>query len=286
MSVVSTLEPGLFVGEVRHRRFTPRRHEFRMPIFMVLLDPERIGEYLSESLLFRSTGRMSIAQFRRSDYIAPHEQSIHSIISDRLAVENGVDSRVSHDRPILMLTHLRQFGYLFNPVTIYYQLNQDRTEVTGMVAEITNTPWKERHAYALPVENGKPIRDGWQFSFSKSFHVSPFLPMTQHYRWQLSTPSDRLMLHFQNFDADPGEGDHPVLDATLMLERHPLNTASLSKAVLQHPFMTARVIARIHYEALRLWLKRVPVYDHPLPIDQAPDGTNSSSATLHQVTRK
>lgn len=286
MTEAVMFEPGLFVGEVRHRRFSPKRHEFRMPIFMVLIDPDRISDFLPESFLFSAQRRLSLAQFRRSDYIAPVDQKIQSLISERLAAERGDTQSAAHSRPTLMLTHLRQFGYLFNPVTIYYELNQQRTEVTGMVAEITNTPWQERHAYALPVEQGEEIRDGWEFSFAKSFHVSPFHPMGQRYRWQLSRPADRLTLHFQNFDADDTAQQSPLFDATLMLERRPLTSASLAAAVLRQPFMTARVVARIHFEALRLWLKRVPVHDHQNPTDQDTVTTTTHSSVLHQVTRK
>lgn len=278
-------EPGLYVGEIRHRRFSPKRHEFRMPLFMVLLDPDRVNENLPESLCF-SQRRAALAQFRRTDYIAPDVGSIVNAVSQRLQIARNQTNVAdkSSPRSVLMLTHLRQFGYIFNPVTIYYELDPTCTAVTGIVAEITNTPWKERHAYALPVEQGTPIREGWSFGFDKQFHVSPFMPMNQRYRWQVSTPGDSLNLHFENYDAHSRSYEQPLFDATLMLERRGLTTATLTAALLKQPFMTAGVIARIHFEALRLWLKRVPVYDHPNERSSQPSSNDSASTSTPTVT--
>ena len=161
------------------------------------------------------------------------------------------------DGPIFLLTHLRYFGHCFNPVSFYYCYDAKGLRVESIVAEITNTPWAERHAYVLDAtQNQDRLK---RFSFDKHFHVSPFMPMDMQYDWRFNAPGEHLFVHMQNFR----EG-RSMFDATLSLNRQPFGAAALVRLLLGFPLMTVKVAAAIHWQALRLWLKKTPVYDHPV----------------------
>jgi hypothetical protein len=200
-----------------------------------------------------STRRPALGRFKRSDYLAPRDVPLDA------AVRSLVESRTG-ERPagrICVLTHLRYFGLCFNPVTFYYCFDQDDRLAT-IVAEITNTPWGERHAYVLRV--GDAERDGhaYVWRLRKGFHVSPFLPMDMDYEWRFDAPGDTLHVHMVNHrDAAA------VFDATLALERRPLDGRTLARTLLRFPAMTFTVVVGIYWHALRLWLKRTPFFAHP-----------------------
>ena len=156
--------------------------------------------------------------------------------------------------PIRLLTHLRFFGISFNPVSFYYIYDAADTHVETVVAEITNTPWRQRHCYVLSAQPNSP----WRWQFNKEFHVSPFLPMDMQYDWRLSAPDEALRVHMENWR--DGRKD---FDATLTLQRKPMNSWSLSTALLSFPVITLQVITLIHWQALKLFIKRVPFFTHP-----------------------
>jgi DUF1365 family protein len=157
-----------------------------------------------------------------------------------------------------MLSHLRYAGHVFNPVTFYYCFAADGVTVDYLVAEITNTPWGERHAYVLDAASARDADGVMQWSFDKAFHVSPFMGMARRYQWRLTTPAAGLGVHMKVSDGASRE-----FDATLSLQRRPLNAASLARVLWRYPMMTAQVAGAIHWQALRLWLKRNPVHNHP-----------------------
>jgi DUF1365 family protein len=160
--------------------------------------------------------------------------------------------------PIRMLTHLRILGKSFNPVTIYYCYADDGVTLDCVVAEITNTPWKERHSYVLPVADGEQHGRAMRWNFGKRFHVSPFLPMQRDYAWRFTAPSDSLHVHMDVLD-----GAARDFDATLVLARRELNGANLARVLLRYPAMSARIVLAIHWQAFLIFLRRNPVYDHP-----------------------
>jgi DUF1365 family protein len=160
--------------------------------------------------------------------------------------------------PVRLLTHPRYAGYVFNPVSFYYCFEADGSTLNSIVADITNTPWRERHAYVLPVDTAHAMGRAMHWRFEKEFHVSPFMPMDRGYDWRFTVPDDALLVHMKAMN-----GEHSEFDATLALQRRPLDAGSLARVLWRYPLMTAQVIGAIHWQALRLWMKRNPVHDHP-----------------------
>ena len=264
----TSLTSAVYTGWVRHRRHAPHPHNFRYRLFQVYLDLDEVDRAFAGRWLW-SAGRRNLAEFRRSDYLGDPAMPLKKAVLDRVEAETGTRPA----GPVRLLTHLRYFGYCFNPVSFYYCFAADGSTVETIVAEITNTPWGERHAYVLPVAGAERHGPALEWGFDKRFHVSPFLPMARRYRWRFTAPDDFLRVHMDVLD-----GDRSDFDATLVLERRPLDGPTLARCLLGYPLMTLRVLLAIHWQALLIWLRRNPVYDHP-SVDGLPrTGARSSPA--------
>ena len=242
------MHSALYTGSLRHRRFAPRPLEFRYLLFMAWLDLAELDEVFRDRW-FWSVRRPALAWFRRGDYLGDSALPLDQAVRDLVARETGVRPA----GPIRLLTHLRMFGHCFNPVSFYYCYDAAGGKVETIVAEITNTPWNERHAYVLPAHGGE-----LRFRFGKAFHVSPFMPMALQYDWRFGEPGARLAVHMRNL-----EGNAKVFDATLDLERREIGAATLAGALARFPLITLQVVAAIYWQAFRLWTRRTPFYAHP-----------------------
>ncbi|HTX06817.1 MAG TPA: DUF1365 domain-containing protein [Steroidobacteraceae bacterium] len=247
------LRSAVYEGVVRHHRLAPRAHAFSYRLAQLYLDLEEIDRVFAGRWLW-SRESHNLAEFRRGDYLGPSALPLTEAV--KRLVERHTGRRPAG--PVRLLTHPRYAGYIFNPVSFYYCYCADGVALSAIVAEITNTPWGERHAYVLPTESACHVAGDWQWTFAKAFHVSPFVAPMREYAWRFSAPGERLRVHMSVLGV---EG--PELEATLSLERRPLNGASLARVLWRYPLMTAQVIGAIHWEALRLWLKRTPIHDHP-----------------------
>jgi DUF1365 family protein len=249
-ATAAPLRSGLYVGRVRHRRFAAKPYCFATRVAFAFLDLDEIERAFAGRWWWSAT-RPAPVRFRRADYFGPPDRPLDDAVRDAVAARLGVRP----DGPVRVLTNLRYFGYVFNPVTFYYCYDAaDR--LAAVLAEITNTPWRERHHYVVPVPPGEePVV---RASFPKAFHVSPFQPMEQDYRWSFTAPGRQLVVHMDNL-----HGGEVVFDATLNAERREWTTANLWRTWLRHPWMTAKVIAMIHFHAFVLWCKRAPFHVHP-----------------------
>ena len=247
------LASAIYRGHVRHRRHAPHAHAFRYAMFFMYIDLDELDRVFAGRWLW-SVGRANLAQFRRSDFHGDPKVALTD------AVRETVRARIGRapTGPIRLLAHLRYFGHCFNPVSFYYCFKPDGVTLDVIVAEITNTPWRERHAYVLPVDAAANHQSALHFAFDKAFHVSPFLPMQRRYDWRFQVPGEHLRVHM-----DVNREDGRDFDATLVLKRETITSASLAFALLRYPLLTMRVVLAIHWQAFIIWRRQNPVYDHP-----------------------
>ena len=241
------LTPGIYTGTLRHRRFTPRRHEFTYGVFLALVDIDRVEELTRVSRLV-SYNRWNWASFEERDHFGDPKLPLR----ERLRLDAEANGLKLPGGAIYLLTNLRYLGYCFNPISLFY-CHDAEGRLEMVLAEVCST-FGERHNYWLPGHGDAVLRQ----RAAKRMHVSPFMDMAMEYEFALTEPGERLTAHM-----DTLEGGVKVLDATLVLEREPWSARSLHRALARHPWMTVKVMAAIHWEALRLWIKGVPVFTHP-----------------------
>lgn len=262
----------LYAGWVRHRRNAPVPHAFRYRLCLLYLDLAELPQAL-EGRWFWSARRAALARWHREDHLGDPDRSLDAEVRD--LVQSRTGQRPAG--PIRLLTAPRVLGYGFNPVSFYYCFDAADRELEAVVAEIDNTPWGERHCYVLPRSHNEGTAAKLRFRFGKDFHVSPFLPMDMSYDWRLTTPADRLLVHMENWRDGAAQ-----FDATMTLDRVPITGASLAGALLRYPLLPVKVTAAIYWQALKLWLKRVPFHPHP---DQTGAGHRAREGRIERLAR-
>lgn len=200
-----------------------------------------------------STRRLAPMRFRRGDHLGDPAQPLDDAVRDLVAARG----RPRPSGPIRLLTQLRHFGFVMNPVSFYFCFDARGERTEAIVAEVNNTPWGEQHCYLLDPAAYRGS-GGVPPEVPKEFHVSPFLPMDLQYHWQVTEPGEKLSVGLRTCDRG-----RSVLDVQLDLARRPLTRASLTWAALRYPLMTWRVFQGIYWQALRLAWKRCPFYPHP-----------------------
>lgn len=240
------LRSAIYEGTLHHRRFGPgSNHEFSYDVAMPLLDLAEIDSVTSRHPLW-SSRRPAPVWFRRADFLGapaiPLDEAVRDLVEDRVG-----------QRPagaIALMANLRTWGWLFNPISLYFCADRDGATIEGLIAEVENTPWHERCSYVV----GAPGRH----RFAKTMHVSPFLPMDVDYVLRYSAPAERLVVQF-----DVMRSDERLLSATLSLRRRALDRRTLGQLLWSYPALTHRVSAGIYAQAARLRLRGAPFHRHP-----------------------
>jgi uncharacterized protein len=253
----------LYVGWVRHRRFEPVAHAFRYPLFMVCLDLQELPQVFDRRLLW-SMRHPTLAWLRRGDYLGDPGQSIEECA--RALVQARTGTRPAG--PIRMLSHLRYLGIFFSPLTLYYCYDAAGERVEHVLAEVSNTPWGERHCYLLSADENNRDARVQQYRHRKDFHVSPFMDMNADYRWRLSQPGERLSVNI-----DYLRDGTRMFDATLAMKRRALTSWSMTYTLMTFPAVTLKVVVAIYWQALLLWLKGCRFVPHPRTISKTTENT-------------
>lgn len=244
------MHSALYSGWVQHRRFAPRAHAFRYRMGLLYLDLSEQAQLFALSPL-AGNGRWAPFAFRENDYLPEHTRQgtpLHEAVRNR--VEEALGSRPMGR--ICLLTQPRSWGLAFNPASFFYCFDESET-LMAILCEVSNTPWRQRYHYVLPASG----EGRHQVSVDKAFHVSPFLPRELEYRMSFSPVGERLGIHMADW-----QGENKVFDASLSLHRQPLTRANLHRYLLTFPWMTGKTLAAIYWQALRLLLKRIPIFDH------------------------
>jgi len=281
----TSLNSAIYSGHVRHRRFVPVQHEFKYPLFMLALDLDELPQLL-DSKWYLGRSIFHPVRYKREDFYGKKDSDLKQSIVERVHqdfADQGL--KLPEIKRVVLVTHLRYFNIIFNPVSFYYCYDS-KGELVAIQAEITNTPWKERHSYVLPINpsktkavttaiayrrlGSKETQSKHEFRFAKDFHVSPFNPMNMDYRWVFSSLDESLLVHMDNTMLAPAVSSPDQLnatpvkhfDATLTMEKFDIQT-KLAKTLIRQPVVTVKVIAGIYWQAFKLFVKRSPFYSHP-----------------------
>lgn len=262
---------GLYAGRLTHRRREPFEHRFDYPLCMLLVDLAGLDRLFAGRWLW-SVDRRNLVELRTADHL-PEEGGGPLEARARDAVERRLGFRPRG--AVRLLTHPRHLGYAFNPVSFFlcydgfydgcYEhrdaahdaaYGHDQGQLAAILAEVTNTPWNDRHVYALDCRG----REQLTFRVPKRLHVSPFLPMDMAYRFVFRLDAGRIVVHKENL-----QDGRVVFSATLDLERRPLTGSEMAGALLRYPLMPWQVVGRIYWQALRLWWKGARYHARPDP---------------------
>ncbi len=269
MTAGDKFQSAVFTGWVRHRRFVPVSHEFEYPLFMLWLDLDELAA-LFRKKWYCSIDRFNLVSFHRKDYYGDADKDLKTAVIER--VDADLRSRGIATLPLVkvrMLTQVRYVNFVFNPVSFYYCYDA-KNNLQAILAEITNTPWDERHAYVLPIGHSSAGmcyeckgQEKHIFEFDKAFHVSPFNPMNMRYRWAFNNPDSRCIVHMDNHLNGTVPEDQPKhFDATLSLRRKNF-VDDFASVLIRFPWITVKIVTGIYWQAMKLWFKKVPFYDHP-----------------------
>lgn len=268
-------EPALlYDGKVMHARMKPKAHRFSYSVFCLLIDIDRQVEASRLSRLF-SVGRANLVSFRERDHgMEAHDSSLRAYI-ERLLAPAGLSGSAGR---ILLLCYPRVFGFVFNPISVYFVYDHTG-DLVALVYEVRNT-FGQMHTYVCPIEPGQITEAGVRQERDKLFYVSPFMEMAMRYHFRIAPPGESVRLRILETDAHG-----PILAATFAGRAKPLSSLQILASCVKIPFLTVKVVMGIHWEALKLWIKGVKLVDRPPPPEAVsyrdPPRPHSTSSIEH-----
>ena len=255
------MESCIYEGRVIHRRYKPLTHRFTYSLYMAYLDLDELPALRQQGGL-RRNGWAPLS-FRETDHLT--SVRMDCVEADRpVSLRERVTALVQQQTglklhgPIRLLTQLRCFGYYFSPLNLFYCFDSTGKYIEAIVAEVSNTPWEERHCYVLWSGNRTQPAPALSFGCEKVFHVSPFMGMEMRYQWRLIPPGAKLGVRIEN-----RVEEERLFDAVLSLTRHSWSAGRRWWVCLRYPWMTGKIFAAIYWQALLLWWKKCPYYPHP-----------------------
>jgi len=245
---------GIYKGKVNHRRLSPKRHSFTYSYAMWLIDVDELP-LLTERFSLIGSSRFSPISIRLSDHLEniADPDSFKSRIREKVKQLGGQ----WQGSKVLIMTQARMFGLYFSPVNFHFCYEGDTCRF--MLAEVSNTPWQEKHWYLVDLEDAKTEKD---------FHVSPFMPIEQIYRWRIKLPGQHFLAHIENWQQEK------VFDATLRLDRLTINRRNLYRMLLRFPITALTTVAAIYWQAAKMFIKGFKFYSYQK--SRGHDGTSSS----------
>jgi DUF1365 family protein len=257
----------IYLGNVIHRRFSPKKHSFDYRLFMLALDLSDVEKSEGSLGVFGFSWYRPL-RFVAKDYLKENlkenlkEKSKNNLASDPSSLTGRIRDKVqvlaghADIKRIVMLVQVRCFGIYFSPANFYFCYDHN-DQCTQMLAEVSNTPWNERHYYLIDLLNEQLDKTS-----KKMFQVSPFMDLAMTYYWQVTPPcsnNDKLLVKIENKVIDEQNGKmNKLFDASLVMKRKPFTKTSLLRIWCQLPVMTVKVVLSIYWQALKLFVKRVP----------------------------
>lgn len=256
----------IYRGQISHRRFSPKPHNFSYQLYMLALDADEMQKKQAPKGIF-GFAWFNLLRFEQNDYLKGEPGSLKQRIKNKVAVLTASDDVADQIARITMLVQVRCFGLYFSPANFYFCY--DSNEICQQVlVEVSNTPWNERHYYLVPLSHDENSEfDGKPHVTEKDFHVSPFMDLDMNYQWRIKPPmgnSDKLLVHIENHKkgeneaSENGKAEQKIFAATMNLTKAPFTRSSLWKLWCNLPVMTLKIVLGIYWQAVKIFCKRIP----------------------------